>query len=132
MILYFARASACCARFTKPGGFVPALAIALVACSPAPVTGGPDTSADTDPATTTDSGPAWVLGLADVGLPVVIDTDGPGPPDTDDFLYGTAPAIALAAPEFTVTNRDGTPRTRADLLGHPTVMWFYPAAFSGG
>jgi hypothetical protein len=35
LILYFARASACCARFTKPGSFVAVLAILLlVACAP--------------------------------------------------------------------------------------------------
>lgn len=47
-------------------------------------------------------------------------------------LHGTAPASPLAAPEFAATDRDGTPRDRSSLLGHPTVLWFYPAAGTGG
>ena len=27
---------------------------------------------------------------------------------------------------------DGSGRAREDLLGHPTVMWFYPAAATAG
>lgn len=47
-------------------------------------------------------------------------------------LYGHAPAVAVPAPVFTATNRDGTPRGRDALLGHPTVIWFYPAAGTPG
>lgn len=47
-------------------------------------------------------------------------------------LNGTIPPADVAAPDFTATNYTGDPRTRADLLGHRTVMWFYPAAFTGG
>ncbi len=46
--------------------------------------------------------------------------------------YGTAPSAAVVVPDFTVTNQDGETRTRADLLGKPTVMWFYPAAATYG
>lgn len=53
---------------------------------------------------------------------------GPGPDD----LYGTRPLVAKSAPEFSVTSDDGTPRTRDDLLGLATAMWFYPAAATGG
>ena len=35
-------------------------------------------------------------------------------------------------PDFHVVNQDGEPRTRADLLCKPTVMWFYPAALTYG
>lgn len=35
-------------------------------------------------------------------------------------------------PEFTVLDHEGQPRTRADLLGSPTVLWFYPAADTPG
>jgi hypothetical protein len=48
------------------------------------------------------------------------------------MLHGDLPADQLALPVFTATNMDGTARTEADLVGHPTVMWFYPAAATGG
>lgn len=58
------------------------------------------------------------------------DTDTP---DLDpDALHGTVPDEALPAPDFVATNRDGSARAREDLLGHPTVMWFYPAAATAG
>lgn len=47
-------------------------------------------------------------------------------------LNGTAPAKALPLPEFAATNRDGAARDREDLLGSPTVMWFYPKASTAG
>lgn len=50
----------------------------------------------------------------------------------DDELYGSYPADPKPAPEFEATNRDGSPRGRADLLGHPTVLWFFPAAGTYG
>jgi hypothetical protein len=53
-------------------------------------------------------------------------------PDTDTGLYGTFPAEALSLPEFTATNYDGAARTREDVLGSPTVMWFFPAAGTYG
>lgn len=47
-------------------------------------------------------------------------------------LIGQPPAAPRALPEFQATNRDGTARRREDLLGHPTVIWFYPAAATAG
>jgi cytochrome oxidase Cu insertion factor (SCO1/SenC/PrrC family) len=47
-------------------------------------------------------------------------------------LLGARPAAPVPAPEFTAVAHDGTPRTKADLLGHPTVMWFFPAAGTPG
>jgi hypothetical protein len=56
-----------------------------------------------------------------------------GGADASGMLHGVPPAIPKPAPEFMATNRDGTPRTRADLTdGKPTIMWFYPAAGTGG
>ena len=43
-----------------------------------------------------------------------------------------APEEALSPPEFAATNYDGAARDAEDLLGHPTVMWFYPAAATAG
>jgi len=50
----------------------------------------------------------------------------------DNQLHGSYPPTELPAPEFTVVNYDGTNRTKADLQGHVTVMWFYPAASTAG
>jgi hypothetical protein len=47
-----------------------------------------------------------------------------------ESLYGEVPDEAVPLPEFAALNRDGGARSREDLLGHPTVMWFYPAAFT--
>ena len=52
--------------------------------------------------------------------------------DTAASYYGTLPADSFPAPTFTVLNQDGETRTRDDLDGHPTVMWFYPAAGTSG
>jgi len=47
-------------------------------------------------------------------------------------LNGTLPASNLEPVEFLALNRDGSERTAADLVGQPTVMWFYPLANSPG
>jgi len=39
-------------------------------------------------------------------------------------------AAGTPAPEFTLRTEDGEDFTRADLLGHTTVLVFYPFAFS--
>jgi hypothetical protein len=71
------------------------------------------------------------VSLADAS-PGAPDAQVSPPPDAAWMLNGTPPISPRPAPEFTVLNRDGTTRTRADLLGHPTVIWFYPAAYTGG
>ena len=53
-------------------------------------------------------------------------------PETDEGLYGTFPDAPRPLPEFSATNYDGTVRAREDVLGHPTVMWFFPAAGTYG
>jgi len=55
------------------------------------------------------------------------DDDDTTPPPADQ-LHGTAPAQALAVPTFEAINSDGSARSTPDLLGHPTVMWFFPYA----
>ena len=55
------------------------------------------------------------------------DDDDTTPPPADQ-LHGTAPAQALAVPSFEAVNSDGSSRSTPDLLGHPTVMWFFPYA----
>jgi hypothetical protein len=53
-------------------------------------------------------------------------------PSLEDQLYGVIPGFELSAPMFAATNMDGTSRGRPDLIGHPTVVWFYPLAETPG
>jgi hypothetical protein len=59
------------------------------------------------------------------------ELDSAEPPAPLD-LVGEAPPSPVALPEFSATNRDGDARTRAALVGGPTVLWFYPAAGTYG
>ena len=90
--------------------------IFLAACSPGSDSDGDTSSLDSDSETGADSGSAG-------------DTD---PVDVPSGTNGSIPDVALEAPEFSATNRDGGARDREDLLGHPTIMWFYPAAGTYG
>ena len=47
-------------------------------------------------------------------------------------LFGTAPTQPVPAPEFLAYSHEGEPRTREDLMGHPTVLWFFPFADTPG
>jgi hypothetical protein len=86
------------------------LIVPLFACvqDEAPADSVADTSSTTDTATPPD----------DTG------GDTTAPPG----LHGTVPDEAIAAPEFVATSERGELRDRDALLGHPTVLWFYPAA----
>lgn len=98
-----------------------AFLLLLLACTADPDSG--------DGATTSDGG-----GTADGGSVADGGTDG-GASDgggTGADLYGEWAKVQFPAPQFVATNMDGTGRAREDLLGHPTVMWFYPAAGTGG
>jgi hypothetical protein len=59
------------------------------------------------------------------------DTAGPdGSADSaySDGLLGARIDPPLAPPVFAVLDMGGAPRTEADLLGHPTVLWFFREA----
>lgn len=99
------------------------LSLLLAACSGAPAD-RPDLNIDTVPAQETGT--------------TVVDSD---PTDTTDTtpaeidwssLNGTVPPEALPAPEFLAHNFDNAVRHREALLGHPTVMWFFPATGTPG
>lgn len=47
-------------------------------------------------------------------------------------LHGEWPQNALPVPDFDAKNLDNSPRSKPDLVGHPTVVWFYPLAGSSG
>jgi hypothetical protein len=74
---------------------------------------------------------------------VVAEADGLGPGEDvsmvsdaeaswPEGLHGTVPGSALPAPEFVATNHDGSTRGPGDLMGKPTVMWFFPFAGTPG
>ena len=45
---------------------------------------------------------------------------------------GVPPENPLSLPEFVATNYDGNTRGPGDLIGSPTVLWFYPKAATAG
>jgi hypothetical protein len=47
-------------------------------------------------------------------------------------VVGTAPATPVVIPDFAAVNQDGAPRGKPDLLGHPSVVWYFPAAGTPG
>ena len=61
-----------------------------------------------------------------------VDTAQEEPEVDMSLLVGTEPAEALEAPDFTALNFDGSSRSRDDLMGSPTVLWFYPIANTPG
>ncbi|MFH1468525.1 MAG: hypothetical protein ABIO70_29315 [Pseudomonadota bacterium] len=67
---------------------------------------------------------------ADTSPPV--DTAPPFDTGLYGELHGARPAVFLEAPEFEATAHNGELRGREHLLGHPTVLWFYPMASTSG
>ena len=94
----------------------PTAAALFFACSPPSGDRSDPHATDTASATGTDDG----------------SDGGTGASDGSGSLNGTPPEEPIPLPTFAATNRDGSARTRDDLLGHPTVMWFYPLAASAG
>jgi len=47
-------------------------------------------------------------------------------------LHGERPTTPITTPDFQALDQHGQPRTKEALLGHLTVMWFYPAAATAG
>ena len=62
------------------------------------------------------------------------DTDNTTEIPTEEFsgLIGIPPQSPVGLPTFEVLNYDASPRTQADLLGHRSVIWFYPFANTPG
>jgi len=72
---------------------------------------------------------------ADTDTDADSDTDTDTDADTtitDEMLNGSFPEKPIPVPEFVATSDTGEQRTEVDLVGHPTVMWFYPAANTSG
>jgi hypothetical protein len=66
------------------------------------------------------------------GAPAAIDAAPIADARSTAGLHGQTPAVPKPAPEFTAENYDGSPRMRDALLGHPTVLWFFPFAGTPG
>jgi hypothetical protein len=81
-----------------------------------------------EPGTTTDPDLGWT-GI-DTDTPTVDSYETTVP--TGESFHGAVPSQPIPPPTFVATNRDGTTRTQVDLMGHPTAIWFYPAANTGG
>lgn len=99
------------------------------------------TSVDEDSSGHTDHDVHAVADIAVHDAEQVADAGGPSPDVAEvepgsaplpPGLYGEAPPDALPLPEFVATNFDGGARGPADLVGHPTVVWFFPFAGTPG
>lgn len=109
---------------------------AVVAAGLASGCGGstPDTT-DADPTDSTptavDTDPGTDTLLTDTSTTDTTTTDSTT--TDEDGLHGEVPAVALPLPSFSeVIAMSGTAASPDDLVGQPTVLWFYPAAFTGG
>lgn len=105
-------------------GVTPPTETTATSPSSSTIPGSSGTSSTTPPGSTAATGhtgapPGSTGGTADSALPE---------------FYGEPPTVALAAPEaFAATSRLGHAVGPTDLVdGRPTVMWFYPAAGTGG
>ena len=47
-------------------------------------------------------------------------------------LVGKCADEARKVPSFKALSHDGTTRSEKDLVGHPTVLWFFPVAGTPG
>jgi len=89
-------------RFSTLSGMLPTILLCL-ACASSPDSGDP----------------------ADVKPTEAPAPQAPAPPEE-------APAAPVDLASFAATAHDGTPRDISHLRGHPTVVWFYPKAATGG
>ena len=67
-----------------------------------------------------------------LGMLACVPRGSPEATSGEAAISGTAPTAMLVVPEFVAENFDGSPRSRADLVGHPTIVWFFPAAGTPG
>lgn len=109
------------------------LLAALVACGSPDDPDRPTTGTSPDPGTpstgTTASGTEGGTPTGGVTQTTTWDCRADIP---DEDLHGNYPPTEKLLPEFTAYNYDGTERHKPDLQGHVTVLWFYPAAMTGG
>ena len=61
-----------------------------------------------------------------------VDSSVPDVVDLPQNLIGTEPSQDTPPPVFSAINYDGGIRNQDDLIGHPTVVWFFPFAGTPG
>ena len=86
----------------------------LFACSSSEST----KNADSSESTSLDSG------VSDVETNTELD-------DNQEY-FGTTPSSQIEVPDFSAQNSDETFRDKDNLIGQPTVLWFFPAAGTYG
>ena len=101
--------------------------IATIGCGPADTSEQTQSTPTTTVTTTTTSGTS---GTTTTGTTPTTGTTSTTIDTTN--LYGTLPAKAIPAPKFTAYSHEDEMRTREDLIGHPTVLWFFPFADTPG
>jgi hypothetical protein len=101
--------------------------VPLVACAASVKEPATDDTNGAAASQTTDGGPATGTSTktSSTGT-VTID------PGLADQLNGQIASGDYPPPSFVAQNYDLTERTEADLIGHPTVLWFYPLAKTPG
>lgn len=109
------------------------LGLALIACG-AQTAGAPwspqdsAAAADVAPAADAPEAPADLAAAEEVASPDVVEVASTLPPITGGYLHSPLPL-----PTFThVVDSTGAAVTPDMLVGHWTVMWFYPAASTAG
>ena len=70
----------------------------------------------------------------DSSVPTSVDSGIDTSTELDDSqeYFGTTPSSQLAVPDFTAQNYDEELRDKRNLIGQPTVLWFFPAAGTYG
>ena len=70
----------------------------------------------------------------DSSSPIPLDsgTDENTELDNSQEYFGTIPSAQLAVPDFSAQNYDEELRDKRNLIGQPTVLWFFPAAGTYG
>lgn len=116
----------------RSASWIPSVSLLLLAaCQGGDKSSPTDTGAHSQPTTTNPHST-----VADhTGTGTTPPESGTNPTDSGlpPGLHGTPPAVAKGPPTFShVVSRTGNPVAPGDLLGHPTVLWFYPAAATGG
>ena len=68
------------------------------------------------------------VGDSGVGDSGVGDSGGTDTSPPSDPFFGDPYLPPLDLPAFQALNADGSPRSQADLLEHPTILWFFRQA----
>ena len=108
------------------------LAAVLVGCSAAEDESSATTSPPENTATTIDTETTQTTTTTTTSTFAVTGTFMCSQTVPGSELHGSYPPTELPVATFDATSHEGLARTSADLVGHPTVVWFYPKAGTAG